>query len=650
MDNARPHIPYLDPITVNQLKEQVQNWNTSRDQFWRGYQDPRRDLAKECGYPLGPVLDANVYRELYDADPIAARVVELMPKECWSINPTVYEDEDSENVTEFEQAWDDMCNSLRGEQSWFKGDEGNPLWDYMKRLDILSGIGFFGVLLIGFSDGKNLDQPVDGVVSLAPAKPGKEVKTTTNAKGDLVTIRMRPGAKPRRPAPTHPTKELTHAPMVYNATSKTYDKGRPFPTDREADSDDEPVGGRPTKEPTGNLFGGSTAVAPTSFAGAQGTEAQYTGVEFSPPEFPSEKPSGEPLQLTFLRPFDESLVQIVQYEADLRNPRFGQPVMYRITLNDPRQQHSGVGLPMATVRVHWSRLIHVADNRGSSEIFGYPRLQQTHRPVLDSMKIRGSSPEGYWRSCFTGLSFETHPQLGGDVEVDRQGMAWMINAFNNTMTRDLVTTGMSVKSLAPSVVDPTPHEVIAIESICIKMECPVRVFKGSERGELASTQDDSDWNGRVDGRCNGYCTPILVVQFTDRMISAGVLPEPKQYYVQWPDRDATSDKDKAAIMLQRTQAYAAYVSGNVESVMPPKVFMTNVDSMTDEQATNALDEAKKATEDDMMTMPAPGELGHPATPQQPPEPIAIGPDGKKLNSPIPGMVPLPKPPTTKEPA
>ena len=86
-------------------------------------------------------------------------------------------------------------------------------------------------------------------------------------------------------------------------------------------------------------------------------------------------------RLLFMRVFPEYLVQVVQYEADIRNPRFGQPLMYWVTLNDPRQPHTGVGLPLATVRVHWDRVVHVADNLQSSEIFGTPRDQ----PVLNNL-------------------------------------------------------------------------------------------------------------------------------------------------------------------------------------------------------------------------------------------------------------------------
>src|SRR6185312_9728448 len=74
-------------------------------------------------------------------------------------------------------------------------------------------------------------------------------------------------------------------------------------------------------------------------------------------EFAPGNPGQPTRKLLYIRVFDESMVQVVQYEADIRNPRFGQPIMYLVTLNDPSQPHTGIGLPLATVRVHWSRVI-----------------------------------------------------------------------------------------------------------------------------------------------------------------------------------------------------------------------------------------------------------------------------------------------------
>ncbi len=446
---------------VDTLENIILNASSQRSAMLNKLLDPRRNLNKECGYPETSELSPEAYRNLYDRESIATRVVQVEPKETWQVTPEVYEDEDPEASTEFEKAWDGLSKHLRGGNSFFKDEESSPIWEHLRRVDILSGIGHFGVLLLGLDDGQQLQFPVAGT------PPDGFVKDITGQDAETKGDR---NAKPMDTAYGNPV--------------------------------------------TAGTLGGSL-----------GTDAQYFN-SYNPGQAPEGR-DGEPLHLIFLRAFDESLVQIVQYEASITNPRFGQPVMYLITLNDPLEQHSGVGLPLATVRVHWSRVIHVADNLGSSEIFGVPRMRPVFNRLLDLAKLYGGDAEMYWRAAFPGLSIETHPQLGGDVIIDQTGMRDMMDNYWNKLDRGITLTGMTAKSLAPQVVDPTPQITAAINAICIQLAIPLRIFMGSEQGKLAADQDSNTWNTkRVPERRKGYVTQRIIIPFIDRLILIGVLPEP----------------------------------------------------------------------------------------------------------------------------
>lgn len=95
---------------------------------------------------------------------------------------------------------------------------------------------------------------------------------------------------------------------------------------------------------------------------------------------------------------------------------------------------------------------------------------------------------------------------------------------------------------------------------------------GTERGELASTQDGDDWFGRLRKRLNRHVTPSLVVAFVNRLIQIGILPAPEKYCVHWPDLQSASDLEKAQIALARTQALAAYIQGGCEAAVTPLDF------------------------------------------------------------------------------
>jgi hypothetical protein len=70
---------------------------------------------------------------------------------------------------------------------------------------------------------------------------------------------------------------------------------------------------------------------------------------------------------------------------------------------------------------------------------------------------------------------------------------------------------------------------------------------GSERGELASTQDQSNFEDRVSDRRTDYAEPSIVRPFVDQLISLGVLPEPEEYHVRWPEVKNLNDAQRMAL-------------------------------------------------------------------------------------------------------
>ena len=96
-----------------------------------------------AGYPENLTFDD--YLQSYNRQDVAARVIETYPDHTWNEMPEVYESESSHDSL-FEKEWKEMVRS--------KG-----LVSYMRSFDTLSGIGRFGVLVMGVDDGKPLDQP-----------------------------------------------------------------------------------------------------------------------------------------------------------------------------------------------------------------------------------------------------------------------------------------------------------------------------------------------------------------------------------------------------------------------------------------------------------------------------------------------------------
>lgn len=548
-------------MTVNAFMSRIKWWQDKVG-------DPQRNISKECGYPEG-FIPIQVYRDLYDHDAISARVVEVMPIESWQVQPSVFEDEDSETETPFEKAWQEVHKNLHSAynpsksgkpmQSFYQDETGSLVWSYLLRLDIRSGIGHYGVLLLGIDDGRDLRDPVEGFEDL-------------DSEAFLGTDGMY-GYNP-----------------FYPYTQGT-DKGTQEQIQKALEYKSRVTG-----------YKNRTGVGETP-GGQAGYQLVPGVIE------PIDGESGQ-RRLVYLRVFDESLAQITRYERDPNNPRFGLPTMYLCTFNDPKNDpSSAAGLPVASSWVHWSRLIHFADKLGSNEVLAYPRMKQPYNRLLDLCKVYGASGEGFWQMAFAILSAETHPQLGGDVKMDVAGINAQVEKIRSGLKRHLLSAGVAWKSIAPVVSDPTAFKDQFIEAICIYLGCPIRVFKGSERGELASSQDDSSWNDRLRHRQNFLLTPRLIVPFIDRLIHMGVLPEPKGYSIVWPDLESLSDKDKAAIFAQRMTAFSTYVSGGTETIMTPLDMLMREADYTYEEAEAIIDAAQEVhdAEEGGMTPGMPAE-------------------------------------------
>lgn len=481
------------------------------------------NIYKDCNWPSTSEITTEALKESFERNPFGAKVVELFPKECWQVLPIVYETDDLEVETPFEQGLRKLCQTLQGE-SWFDDISQMTLWSQLKDLDIKSGIGTFGVMLLGISDGKSLEEAVTGIDANGMMKARKN-------KAEL----------------------------------------SPMKKEEEMSGDEE----SPLVDNFEFLMGGFTEIPTAAGYGLKKTE--------------------DP-ELQYVRTFDETQIEITQWETDRKSRRYGQPLMYSIDSYDPTvsQSQSADTQNVTAVKVHWTRIIHVAEGGAT---FGTPRQRPVWNVLLDLQKLMGASAEMYWRGAFPGLSIETIPQLGGDVKVDATALRTQMGNYQARLQRYLALMGMTAKSLAPQVVDPTKQIMAQVQALCVKLACPARKFLGSEMGELASSQDDSVWNDRLRERQRMFITPHIIVPLINRLIMCGVLPEPKSYQVWWPDLETADAVKMAEVGLKKTQSIVQFVQGDGETVFPLRYFFTKILGLTEPEAQAILEEAQDQLED-----------------------------------------------------
>ncbi len=97
-----------------------------------------RDIYTALGYPLLDKIQFKDYWTRYKRQDIARRIVEAPVEGSWARSPIV-------------QAKDDKSGSFRDE--WEALEEQFGIYSVLIRADILSGIGRYGVLLMGLNDG-----------------------------------------------------------------------------------------------------------------------------------------------------------------------------------------------------------------------------------------------------------------------------------------------------------------------------------------------------------------------------------------------------------------------------------------------------------------------------------------------------------------
>ena len=465
-----------------------------REGIVRQFLDPRRDVYAECGYPK-EVTDPRQYWYLYDREAVAGRVVECLSKESWQVTPQVYERHDATR-TEFEQAWYDFAKQLRAEGSKYRDETGSAVWQLLLHLDILAGIGSYGVCYLALDDGLDPSQPAAGLREEGSVPAGWS--PAFNAQGELE----------QRPLPAPDPARMGAYRLVRNRAE----------------------GRRP--------------------------------------------------RLLFARALPEHLARVTRYEANFYSPRFGQPLEYLLMFGDPSEWHTGIGLLQISRRVHWTRVLHVTDTFHHTPVnvfLAVPRLKPVLNQVLGLQKLYCGAPEGYWKSgCMPTTVIKTNPNLGTDVTVDVPGTRDQLENVENSLQRHLILQGLEAQTLGPAALDPTPWIAGQIEAICIKLSIPKRVFMGSERGELASTQDDDAWNDRLRQRQQLFVTPGLVCPFVDRLVLLGVLPEPAQYTVEWPDLTSLSEGQRADLAGKVTDTMASYLMGGVDKLLAPRDFLLRV--------------------------------------------------------------------------
>lgn len=257
--------------------------------------------------------------------------------------------------------------------------------------------------------------------------------------------------------------------------------------------------------------------------------------------------------IIYLQPYSEADAPVAVWDNNPESPRFGQPIMYSLSRQNPQslspiltnaQQGNN---RMAGRPVHYSRVIHVADGMLDDRINGIPRLERCWNNLDDLDKVTGGGAEAYWRRADAGLQVDVDAEMELEPD-DEAALDEEIDEYVHDLRRVVRTRGVKMTPLTSAVAGIKDPIDGIMSQISAGTGIPQRILMGSERGQLASDQDDDNWLSRISDRRRDFAVTVVVHPTLDRLIEIGALPKPvEDYNPRWPEIDNLDDVQKAQV-------------------------------------------------------------------------------------------------------
>lgn len=331
--------------------------------------------------------------------------------------------------------------------------------------------------------------------------------------------------------------------------------------------------------------------------------------------FADGKPFDQPFQgkapLKYVTPFGEASLHITKFETDRSSSRYGLPVLYRVSQR-VNETMLGEHSPLSSFNIHYTRVLHVSEFLDENDVFGLPRLLPIYNRLKDLEKVVGGSAEVFWLTASRGLAFWADKEAKLDDDMI-QSMKEQAEEFQHQLRRYIVGQGVTAQVLSPEAPDPEPNASVLLDLIAGASGVPKRILLGTERGELASSQDENNFNARIEERRANFVAPFILRPFVQRLIDSQNLPQPQgEWWAEWAKDENVPALTASQIAGGFATALSTYVnSPGAELVVPPAEFRERFLKLPPETE-YALPDAKveelPEEQDVMPGQPAEGQL------------------------------------------
>ena len=135
-----------------------------------------------------------------------------------------------------------------------------------------------------------------------------------------------------------------------------------------------------------------------------------------------------------------------------------------------------------------------------------------------------------------------------------------LTKFEHNLRRFIATQYVDkIESLQQQIADPTNFADVQFQLISALTGIPKRILFGSERGELASSQDKEAFNEVIWARRKAFAEPEIVNKLMARLIEIGTIKQ-TDYTIEWQsvyDEDINQRTERALNLAQAINTFTA---------------------------------------------------------------------------------------------
>ena len=280
---------------------------------------------------------------------------------------------------------------------------------------------------------------------------------------------------------------------------------------------------------------------------------------------------GRPRELLYINPIGDISVRDVSFVKDVTDRRYGKPEMYTIarfdesiisaggtnlgsearSIADRLRDRANFSLGK-TMKVHWSRVIHVVNNPLESDAFSIPLIERIYNLLDDLLKVSGGSAEAFWLIANRGMQADVDPEINFDPE-DAEALKDEIEEYQHELRRFIRTRGVKLNVLDNKTASPKDTFDLIMALISGTTGIPRRVLLGAEAGVIASEQDRASWAERIGEHRDLSAEPSIVRPFISRLQELEILPQGK-YKLDWPLAFILNPLEEGMMMAQKARA------------------------------------------------------------------------------------------------